>query len=126
MKVLKSQKTYHLELVEIKTDNQWSLFCRSRDRNHCRIGLKGCKKKAIEVHHVFTRSILALRLNPDNGLSVCRFCHNYLEDNPVENFDICRKVLGEEVFSKIYAVYIKETKIDAEEYYKRVKQSRKK
>lgn len=126
MKVLRSQKKFPLQLSEIKTDNQWSLFCRDRDKHHCRIGLKGCTKKAIEVHHVFTRGLVKLRLNPLNGLSICRNCHNKLENDPLLNFNVCRKVLGEENFEILHELYVKETKINAKEHFKNIEQSRKK
>lgn len=122
MKVLRSEKKSILELDKgIKNDRDWSLYCRQRDRGICRIGLPGCKKVAIEVHHIFTRSIQSLRLNPLNGLSVCRNCHNKLESDQLKNFEVCRKVLGEEDFNKLYLLYKKQEKIDVIEYYKRIK-----
>lgn len=53
-----------------------------------------------------------------NGLSICK-CHNKLENDPLLNFNVCRKVLGEENFEILHELYVKETKINAKEHFKK-------
>ena len=58
----------------------------------CQCKGKDCTRIATEVHHMRGRGEYYLAL--DTWLAVCRFCHNWIENNPKEakklNFSMSR------------------------------------
>ena len=52
-------------------------------KKKCEANLPGCTKKAVEVHHMIGRSG-ANFLDTETWAAVCRSCHKFLEENPIE------------------------------------------
>lgn len=48
----------------------------------CQASLPGCTKVSTDVHHKQGRGIN--HNNVDTWLSVCRSCHTWIEENPIE------------------------------------------
>ena len=85
-------------------DEKASKLARARDRNTCRFGLPGCTRRATGVHHIYGRMILHLRYNLLNLLSACQNCHCWIEENPVEGHEVCRKVMCEFDWNELHRI----------------------
>jgi len=53
------------------TDSQFAEIIRNRDK-FCRV----CYSAGSDVHHIFSRKHKATRHIPENGIFLCRNCHN--------------------------------------------------
>lgn len=88
------------------TDKQWTVAILRRDRERCRVGLAGCRGRACEAHHIFSRSHKAMRHLLLNGISVCRPCHSWLESHPAKALTLIERfILGGEQYGALIEVY---------------------
>ena len=55
------------------------------DNNICRVDVKGCTKKATDIHHTYAGSNRdTYYLIQSTWIPVCRNCHNWIHANPKE------------------------------------------
>ena len=43
-----------------------------------------CRREATDCAHIYGRRHAALRWDKDNALALCRSCHRYFEENPID------------------------------------------
>lgn len=68
----------------LRAGTVWSQAVRQRDDHRCRRCGKRDEKNN-HAHHVAPRSRRPdLKLNLDNGITVCFDCHNWIHANPIE------------------------------------------
>jgi 5-methylcytosine-specific restriction endonuclease McrA len=49
----------------------------------------GIPRRGVHVHHIFKRSRApGLRLEPENGLLLCRSCHDFTEEHPQDSLTL--------------------------------------
>lgn len=53
------------------------------------------KSSAIDCSHVYGRRHRSTRWHPDNAFALCKSCHSYLEDRPIEHAQFAREKLGD-------------------------------
>lgn len=53
----------------------WKRRVADRDNGIC----QHCGKPAVDPHHVLKRRYRLVKLETDNGISLCRFCHDWAE-----------------------------------------------
>ncbi len=53
-------------------------------------------KTRLEVHHIISRNVLAVRYNQDNGITLCASCHRKAHSNPLAFTDLIYTRLGKE------------------------------
>ena len=53
----------------------------------CQAKLENCTLRSTDVHHMKGRGMESY-LNTDTWLSVCRSCHNWIENNPEESYEL--------------------------------------
>jgi len=83
VKKKKPGKTYY----KTKADNAFSKMIRERDgvcvANRART--ETCSSPAfLQCAHIVSRSYSATRLDPDNAVTLCRSCHMYFTNRPLE------------------------------------------
>lgn len=54
----------------------------ARDDNRCQAQIDGCTLHATDVHEILTRGRGGSITDPQNCLSLCRTCHQFITDNP--------------------------------------------
>ena len=86
-----------------QADVRFSLQIRERDGHRCRRCHKIPAKGGLHCAHHFTRRTGATRLDPDNALSLCYGCHQYLDSHPEEKETFWRSVIGDERFDALAA-----------------------
>ena len=65
-----------------KADTLWSLVVRKKGGNCCwRCHEIPTKKRRLQAHHLFARSIYSLRYLLKNGVSLCATCHRVFAGN---------------------------------------------
>lgn len=99
-KVSKSPK----KIAQKDADKLWSEYIRARDGVWCS---KCGKRKANQAHHIFTRSILSLRHDPENGIALCSFCHTLdkhgaAHKNPEAFREFLMRWMGEDRYKRLY------------------------
>jgi len=65
-------------------DDLWSRKVKERDGHQCRYN--GCCNPGVDSHHIFSRRHQATRWDLDNGITLCRECHDFARDHQ-ENFN---------------------------------------
>lgn len=80
---------------------EWSREVRKRDNHQCRWGFPGCQRMGTEAHHIFSRKYQNLRQDVDNGITVCKICHNWVEENTMQTREFMPRVIGEELWEKL-------------------------
>ena len=96
----KPSKTYYKN----KADRIFSQMIRDRDRvcvaNRERIDT--CESPDwLQCAHIHTRSYSATRFDPDNAVTLCRSCHMYYTQRPLEFKVFIDLVLGENYYDRL-------------------------
>jgi len=55
------------------TDSQFSRLIMERDSGLCRL----CGRAGSESHHIFSRLHRSIRHDPENGIFLCKACHDW-------------------------------------------------
>jgi hypothetical protein len=66
-----------------KLDELWAIKVKDRDFHRCQYN--GCCNPGTDAHHIFGRGD-SVRFDLDNGITLCRKCHEYARDHK-ENFN---------------------------------------
>ena len=71
-----------------KTDTKYSKLRREHLTNYpmCQAALPSCTHKSTDIHHKKGRGIYHNNIN--TWLSVCRSCHTWIENNPIESKEL--------------------------------------
>ncbi len=85
-------------MTDKEKDRKWSKEVKKRDGSRCRFALPGCTGKGTDACHIFSRRFRELRWNLDNGLTGCRSCHTWLEQNSHKAEKLSRQIVGELVW----------------------------
>jgi hypothetical protein len=75
-------KTDRKKLIA-KLDALWRVLVKDRDEHRCQYN--GCINPGTDAHHIFGRGH-SVRWDLDNGITLCRSCHDYARDHK-ENFN---------------------------------------
>lgn len=73
--------------LRTRADKFFSLYIRDRDRICQTRNLRpeSCERdRFLQCAHIVSRSYLATRLDPGNALGLCRSCHTYYTNHPLE------------------------------------------
>jgi hypothetical protein len=99
----KPSKTYYKK----KADRFFSLWIRNRD-GICQstlvddAGAQGCTRELnLQCAHVHSRDYSATRLDPDNAMALCRGCHMYYTQRPLEWREFVDKLYGKDYFDRL-------------------------
>lgn len=80
-----------------RADRFFSLWIRERDGS-CRtktLRPENCEGNLnLQCAHIVSRSYLATRLDPENALALCRSCHVYYTNHPLEWDDAIETLFG--------------------------------
>ena len=89
-------------------DEMWSYVVKARAFNTCqRCGQRiddekhGLNTMANDPHHIFSRGKDSTKYDPDNGICLCRNCHNWAGDHPKECRAWIISIKGEEWYHKL-------------------------
>ncbi len=96
----KPTKTYYKD----KADKAFSLMIRQRDgvcvANRART--EKCESpRYLQCAHIHSRSYSATRLDPENAVTLCRSCHRYFTDRPLEWAEFIGEILGENYYNRL-------------------------
>ena len=61
-------------------DALWSKYIRLRDRDTC----QRCRRPGNQPHHIFSRRHLGTRYDPENGVTLCFYCHHVIAHSDYE------------------------------------------
>lgn len=89
-----------------KADKFFSLFIRDRDGVCQAAGYEDRSENCespyyLQCAHVFSRGYLATRLDPRNAVALCRSCHMYFTNNPIEEAEFFKWRLGEDLYEEL-------------------------
>ena len=100
IKTKKGSKRSKHKLMIKKLDNLWSKVVRERDNytcQHC-----GRHHKQVQAAHIFSRNNKSTRWDPDNGVTLCYYCHiQWAHREPVEITKWVINRLGEKKFNEL-------------------------
>ncbi len=87
-----------------KADTAFSLMIRQRDgvcvANRARIDT--CESpRFLQCAHIHSRGYTATRLDPENAVTLCRSCHMYFGNRPLEWEEFVDEVLGENYYKRL-------------------------
>lgn len=78
----KSSKRKELEKEYLKIKKEML-----KESDRCEAKLTGCTGKAVDLHHMAGR-IGKLYVEKDNLMRVCRSCHHYITENPLQAIEL--------------------------------------
>jgi len=106
-----------MKLKRDKYDATFSDYIRYRDGLKCRrCGAQFPKlTQGIHCAHIYSRGNKAIRLDPDNAISLCNGCHRHFTKRTLEFHDWLEGQFGKEQMDFLKAKYYQTRKITREE-----------
>lgn len=99
----KPSKSYYKR----KADGFFSKWIRNRD-GICQatlvrdVGAQRCTRElSLQCAHIHSRDYSATRLDPDNAMALCKSCHMYFTNRPLEWKEFVDKLYGENYYDRL-------------------------
>ena len=100
----KKRKKPKIGYYKTKADDAFSKMIRERDgvcvANRARV--ESCESPGfLQCAHIHSRTYSATRLDPDNAVTLCRSCHMYFTNRPLEWAWFIDEVLGDDYYQRL-------------------------
>jgi len=84
--------------MKCKTIRDWAKECFDRDSGFCQL----CGAVAVDVHHIIPRRYRQVKYDTDNGISLCRNCHQKAHKKPKEFREFIDSKYGKDKYDNLW------------------------